>query len=335
MDYYTQFSNYLAIEEGRGTKTIHAYLGDVQRFRRWLDREGRDRGVPPQWQEVAARHVRAYLTWLSADRVLERHDGTTVKATKVGPKYINRVLSSLSEWFDYLVTVEKLMEENPVKELRRPKVPKRIPPHLSVPEVQRLIQAAVDYSRLSERVRNWTMIAFFFHTGLRVSELCGMKMSDIRYRDGLPSSLQVIGKGNKEARVALNAEAGRALHQWLKERAHIVANAPVEADTEYVWLIPSGRKRAEPLTPSGARHIMRRFAKLAGLTQQANPHKLRHTFATEAIRNGAKIHALQAMMRHASIATTGQYLHADETELEQVAAVMPSVLGRKLERETE
>lgn len=216
--------------------------------------------------------------------------------------------------------------DNPAREVKAPKLPKRHPGALSTDEVSRLIQAAVEHSRTSERLRNWTLIAFLFHTGLRVSELCGLRVSDVQHRNRLPHSIRVIGKGNKERRVILSAEAKRSLYQWLQERAHIEAAAPLEVDASFVWLVPAGKRRGEGISPSGVRALLRHLAPLANLTKRVHPHLLRHSFATEAVRRGAKIHGLKEMLGHASIATTGVYLHADEDELEQVAAVMPSVL---------
>ena len=323
MDYRKQFAIYHRVEGGKGERTISAYLNDVRRFRAWLDEH-----APVPWEQVQTRHIRAYMAWLSDDRLVTRDDGSSVLRKAVGAKYINRVTSSLREWFSYLEQVEKVIEGNPTADLKKPKIPKRDPEHLSVAEISRLIQAAVKGSRLPERVRNWTLIAFLFHTGLRVSELCDMRVPDIRYKDGLPNAVKVIGKGNKERTVRLNTEGSRALYNWLQERAHIEAAAPLEADTSFVWLIPCGRKRGQVLTPDGVRKLLQRFGKLAGITKPVHPHLLRHSFATEAVRNGAKIHGLQRALGHASIATTGIYLHADEEELEQVAGVLPSVLGK-------
>jgi integrase/recombinase XerD len=334
MDYYHQFASYLEVERGKGPLTIKAYLDDVRRFRKWLDGHAIERGLPPGWEEVGARHIRAYTAWLSTERRLERSDGSYIEAGKVGPKYLHRITSSLRIWFDYLQEIEKLRPDNPAREVKKPRLPKRNPPSLTLEELGRLIAAAVEHSRLPERVRNWTMIAFIFNTGLRVSELCDMKIADISYRDRLPHSLKVIGKGNKERKIILSPEATRALYQWLQERAYIEADAPIGADTRYVWLIPNGRKRGQRMTASGVRAMLRRLGKLAGITKGVHPHLLRHSFATEAVRRGAKIHGLKEMLGHSSIATTGIYLHADEQELEQVASVMPSILngGKGLER---
>jgi site-specific recombinase XerD len=170
------------------------------------------------------------------------------------------------------------------------------------------------------------MIAFLFHTGLRVQELCNMKMSDVSYHEGNPRVLSVIGKGNKERKVALNEEAARALTYWTRRvRRDIVVDLPPTRDSDFVWLIPAGKSKGQPIKPPAVRAMLRKLGNMAGI--HVHPHKLRHSYGTEAVRNGAKPHAIQRSMGHASLATTGMYLHADEAELEQVAAVLPKVLS--------
>ena len=138
MDYRKQFAIYHRVEGGKGERTISAYLADVRRFRAWLDEH-----APVPWEQVQTRHIRAYMAWLSDDRLVIRDDGSSVLRRAVGAKYINRVTSSLREWFSYLERVEKVIEGNPTADLKKPKIPKRDPEHLSVAEISRLIQAAV------------------------------------------------------------------------------------------------------------------------------------------------------------------------------------------------
>lgn len=197
MDYTRQFDSYQRVEIGKGEKTVSAYADDVRRFRAWLDTHVVERGLPPAWEDVSARHIRGYTAWLSAERVQVRADGTRVTMKPVGGKYLRRVTASLRVWFDYLRDVEKVRTDNPAREIKSPRLPKRHPGALTTGEIGQLIQAAVDHSRTSERLRNWTLVAFLFHTGLRVSELCALRVSDIQYRDRLPHSLRVIGKGDK------------------------------------------------------------------------------------------------------------------------------------------
>ncbi len=307
MDYAKNFGRYLQVEKGRAPRTIHGYQSDVRRFKAWLDANP-VKGVPVAWEEVRPRHIRAYLNSLEAS-----------------PSYVHRIISSLRGWFGYLQDVEELTHSNPAAELAKPKLRDKQPPALSLSEVSALIRAAVEHSRKPERLRNWTLIAFLFHTGLRVSELCNLRVSDIRHKEGLPYSVKVIGKGDKERRVVFSDEAQRALHQWLRERRLLVAELPPGSDTEHVWLAVTGRKRGKHLSPQGVWELLRHYANHAGISKRVYPHLLRHTYATEAIRGGAKLHGLRDSLGHANIATTSRYLHADESELEAVAAVMPRV----------
>jgi integrase/recombinase XerD len=307
MNYTKSFETYLRVEKGRAVRTIQGYLGDVARFRTWLD-ENPVKGTTLSWEEIKPRHIRAYLTSLEAS-----------------PEYVHRIISSLRSWFGYLQEVEELTQSNPAMELSKPKLGTELPPALSVGEVAALIRAAVEHSRRPERLRNWTLIALLFHTGLRVSELCNLRVQDIRHKEGLPYSLKFIGKGNKERWVVLSEEAQRALHQWLRERRLLVAELPPGSDTEHVWLAVTGRKRGKHLSPQGVWELLRHYANEAGISKRVYPHLLRHTYATEAIRGGAKLHALRDSLGQANIATTSRYLHADQSELEAVAAVMPRV----------
>jgi integrase/recombinase XerD len=196
MDYTKSFETYLRVEKGRAPRTIKGYLGDVARFRAWLDENPvQGQGSALAWEEVAPRHLRAYLTSLDAS-----------------PEYVHRIIASLRSWFAYLQEVEDLIHSNPALELSKPKLGTELPPALSLREVAALIRAAVEHSRRPERVRNWTLIALLFHTGLRISELCNLHVGDIRHKEGLPHSLKFVGKGNKERLVVLSEEAQRALH---------------------------------------------------------------------------------------------------------------------------
>ncbi len=303
------FSQYLKIEKGRSDKTIAAYLGDISRFRIHLD-ENPEEGLVLGWEDVQTKHIRAYLSELDAS-----------------PAYFRRVHSSLKVWFDYLHSVAEVVPSNPTLTISKPKKAQHHPKVLSVLEVRKLIESAVEESRQSERLRNWTLIAFLVNTGLRVSELCDLNDSSVKYRDGLPHSVTVIGKGNKERTVVLSDNAQTSLHQWLRYRKQLLADLPPGSDRDAIWIIPAGPRLGKRLSPAAVRKLLKRFGNFANIQKTVHPHKLRHTFATEAVRGGAKLHALRDALGHARLDTMGIYLHADETELEAVAAVLPDVLG--------
>jgi integrase/recombinase XerD len=274
------------------------------------------------------------FTWLSSERTVKTKNGKKRKLEKVSPRFIRRVHASLNKWFTYLVKVEKTRSSNPLDGIKKPKLPKRNPPALNALEVSKLVNASLEESRSSERIRNWAVIAFLFHTGLRISELCNMKLSDITYREGLPKTLSVIGKGNKERKISLNDEAARVLTYWLREvHRPLLSSLGPSKNGEYVWLIPAGKAKGNVTQPQTIRVMLRKFGNLTNL--KVHPHKLRHSFATEAVRNGAKLHALKEVLGHESLSTTGGYVHADETEIEFVGSVMPRVLDKPSESKQE
>lgn len=322
-DYTRPFATHLRVEAGSSDNTVRAYLGDIKRFRRWLDAESRSEGLPPTWVEVTEREIRTYLAHLASERAVERPDGSRVTVGAITAKTTHRVISSLRRWFDYLIDVEKLpIQANPARRIRKPKLPKRQPPALTPEQVASLIAVAHERSRSSERVRNWALTTFLYFTGLRVSELCNMRLGDIEYEGGWPARLKVIGKGDKERTVVLShdpaigaGEAARALSVWLQHRAGIVAGLRGPA-SDHVWLVPVGARTGQPISPSGVRAIFRSLSRTVGVS--VHPHVLRHSFATHAVRSGARLDAVQRMLGHASLATTGMYLHASDEDLASV-----------------
>jgi len=305
------FASYLKIEEGKSDKTITAYLNDITRFKTYLDTNPVN-GLPLTWQEVTANEVRTYLTNLDPS-----------------PNYFHRVHSSLKKWFNYLEQVLILREDNPVESIKKPKKSNHHPPALSMPQVKDLIEAALEQSRPSERVRNWTLIAFMVNTGLRVAEVANMDENNLSYKDGLPHRLDIVGKGNKQRRVILSANAKTALQQWMRHRRSILIDLPPNPnqDREAIWIVPSGRYKGNRITPAAIRKIMRTFGNLANIQTNVHPHLLRHTYGTELARRKVSLHTIKELLGHASLATTGIYLHADDAELEAAASVMPDLLN--------
>ena len=283
-DLYQPFATHLRVEVGSSENTIRAYLGDIKRFRRWLDAEGSRRG--PSTDLARGHRARdphlprapRHRTRGRAPRRQPRHD------RPITPKTTHRIISSLRRWFDYLIDVEKLpINQNPARRIRKPKLPKRHPPALTPEQVASLIAAAHERSRSSERVRNWALTTFLYYTGLRVRELCNMRLADIEYENGWPARLRVVGKGNKERTVVLShdptigAEAARALSVWLQHRSRLVAAGPARQPTTCGWS-RSALELADPSQPSGVRAV---FRSLSG--PSARP-SIRTSFATRSRR---------------------------------------------------
>ena len=300
---------YLREECGRTEQTIAAYLGDLQRFRRFLD--ARDTDETLRWEEVEANDIRDWFASLHSPSA----------------PYLRRLRSSVLRFYEYLIHVKKITASNPVKEIASRKKPFRYPPALTVSESAQLAEAAFKHSSLQNRTRNKAAIIFLLHTGLRISEFCAMRQQDIGNKNGQLHSVRVIGKGDKERKIILSEQAQQALHQWLQKREVLLKKLPPERlNEDYVWLTTSGRYAGHVWHNDSVRQMVIKMGKLAGIPKHVHPHLLRHTFATEAVRAGAKLHVLSEALGHSSLAMTGIYLHADEADLEDVAAILSQAM---------
>lgn len=297
-----KFAAWLRYERGLSERTAKAYQGDLSRF---LENSGCQVGT------LGTADLRGWISELGAE-------GRSAA-------YVSRVVSSFRQFFFYLQKIEGARVDNPAEELRKPKLPKRLPATLGTDEVQKVIATAFSSSRAPYRNRNWALMAWLYASGMRVSEVCDMDVSHLKYSEGLPRSLKVIGKGNKERRVHVSEAAGRALATWLSDRSHLISQAQGSSKSGAVWV--SLRKgEIQRLKPRAVQRLCERIGNRAGLSVRLHPHLLRHTFATAAIRNGAQLHAVKDALGHTSLETTGIYLHADTKDLEQVADSLPNII---------
>ena len=152
------------------------------------------------------------------------------------------------------------------------------------------------------------MIEVLYSCGLRVSELCNLKMPDLFLEEGF---LRVMGKGSKERLVPVSPRAAEELQLWFIDRAAIT---PKPGEEDFVFISERRRSRLSRITVF---HNLRQYAALAGITKTISPHTLRHTFATHLLQGGANLRAIQAMLGHESIVTTEIYTHIDRTFLRQ------------------
>jgi integrase/recombinase XerD len=217
-----------------------------------------------------------------------------------------------------------VMTGNPALKIAKPKLPKRLPKFLEPHQVAKLLDSCLKNSRSAEALRNWAITAFLYGSGLRISEALGLQMGHIRYTDGQPVAVTVIGKGDKERMVPLSATAARALYQWLKHRK-------LEADpgNPAVWVATTCRTKGKVLTGRGVSMMLAERSTEAGLGP-ISPHKLRHSYGSALVEAGRSIDEVKELLGHSSIATTQIYVHASRARLEAAAATLPDVLDMAL-----
>jgi integrase/recombinase XerC len=206
-----------------------------------------------------------------------------------------RMLSAWRTFYRYLARDHGLTH-NPFQGIRSPKTPKTLPRALSPDEAARLVDLPGDEPMT---IRDRAMFELFYSSGLRLSELTGVKLGDVDFQDG---TVRVTGKGNKARVVPVGDLAQRALRDWLAARAMLAT-----PEQPLLFVSSSGR----PVSPRTVQRRLETWALRQGLTQHVHPHMLRHSFASHVLQSSGDLRAVQEMLGHSSISTTQVYTHLD------------------------
>jgi integrase/recombinase XerD len=283
----TDYTHYLRLERGLAGNSIASYRRDVQKLAAFLEKERKGVGPLNTQREDLEAFVHAV--------------GETLKARSQA-----RILSGLRGFFDYLV-FEKYREDNPMELIESPKLGRKLPDTLSVEEIDLLI-GAIDRST-PEGERNHTILETLYGCGLRVSELLGLRLSDLFFEEGF---IKVSGKGNKQRFVPVSPATQKYLLLYLKEVRPQFRPGKGYEDLLFLNRLGKGLSRSMVFT------IVQRLASQAGIRKNVSPHTFRHSFATHLLKNGADIRAIQQMLGHESITTTEVYMHLDRQHLSEV-----------------
>ncbi len=280
------FRDYLALEAGHSPNTVEAYLRDLRRLGEFAASKG-VRG-PAQ---LTRTHLRDFVYAL--------------KDLGLSPATIRREVSAVRTYFGFLIG-EGRVTQDPSDRLESPQRWRRLPETLSVQDVDAMLAAPSVDEPLAWRDRAFLELAY--GAGLRVSELCGLGLTDLLLNEGL---VRVFGKGGKERLVPIGRGVIGAVSTYLhtlrprldrgKSGGRVLLNA-----------------RGEPLSRVGAWGIVKRCVRRAGITKRVTPHTLRHSFATHLLEGGADLRAVQEMLGHADLSTTQIYTHVDREYLRSV-----------------
>jgi site-specific recombinase XerD len=270
--------------------TVEAYRRDVDGFIAWADRAGLD--GPGAVDRLTLRRYLAALT-------------TRRKAKRT----IARAASSLRRYFGWLLRTG-VIAVDPTARLSAPKGDARLPHVLRADELHRLLDdppARVDDDPAYLRCRDDAVLELLYGSGLRVSEVCSLKVGDV---DPRRKWLSVWGKGAKERRVPLSAPAASALREWLTTGRNEALDAMASESAHDALFV---NRRGRPLTPRDVRRVLDHRSPVP-----THPHALRHTFATHLLDGGADLRAVQELLGHADLATTQIYTHVSRERLRRV-----------------
>ena len=276
-----RYMNYVKLEKRLALNSVESYQRDLTDFLDYLDRQ---KLCLTQADSV---NISEYIIHLSRDR-------------NFSDKSLARSISSMRGFFKFLLEDDYITPE--MLEILEPvKLKKSLPVFLTSEELQRLF-STIDITTASG-FRDRTMLEMFYSSGLRVSELIDLKIGNIYRKEQI---LLVFGKGNKERVVPYSDDAAVFLHEYIdRMRFKLMKKGNF---TDYVFL----NNRGEKLTRQGVWKKLKEFAKLAGITKEISPHKLRHTFATQLLEGGADLRSVQMLLGHASINTTEIYTHVEQ-----------------------
>jgi len=279
-------------ERGLSRHTVEAYERDVTQFFTFAARAGR--GDP---EAVDPRLLRRFLASL--------HTRGMTGAT------LRRKAAALRTCFRYLDR-RGLVGADPAADLGTPKVEQRLPVVLKEREVERLLDSA-SADDDPAGLRDLAVIELLYGTGMRVGELCGLRLADL---DMASATVRVMGKGAKERILPFGEPAATALTAWLRDGRRAMApggDRPAPGSDALFF-----NRRARPLTPRDARGLLARHRTAAGVPTGTSPHTLRHSFATHLLEGGADLRAVQELLGHAALTTTQTYTHVSKERLRRV-----------------
>ena len=281
-----EFLNYLLIDRMLSENTIKSYDFDLQSFFAFLSDQKRP------VRDVSKSDLQHYLAHL--------YD-LGFRATTV-----SRHLSTIRALYDYLL-MEGQVKASPCEFIESPKLPKNLPTVLNLEEVTKLLDSFTDGS--PKGIRNKAMIELLYASGMRVSELLNLNLDDLYLEMGF---IRCMGKGSKERIVPIGEIATEALKVYLRRSRQelLKENKALEA----LFLNRLGNR----MSRQGFWKILKKQAKLAGIRKEISPHKLRHSFATHLIENGADLRIVQELLGHADISTTQIYTHIGKSHLQKV-----------------
>ncbi len=283
-----RFCDHLWMEDGLAKLTLAAYRNDLTLFGAWLEKERK------QFLNAAVSgDIEAYLAWRFSQHAQ--------------PRSAARYTSTLKRFYRYLLR-ENLIAADPTLNLDSPKLPRSLPKTLTEDDVERLLDNADTSTPLGLRDR--AMLETLYATGLRVSELVGLKLTAVNVNDGV---LRVTGKGNKDRLVPLGEESVQWLRRYLANSRPLLLDGQL-CDEVFVT------SRGAGMTRQAFWYLIKRHALAAGITRPMSPHTLRHAFATHLLNHGADLRVVQMLLGHSDISTTQIYTHVARERMKQLHA---------------
>ncbi|HNX20769.1 MAG TPA: site-specific tyrosine recombinase XerD [Bacteroidales bacterium] len=300
MNLLSQFHQYIRLERNLSPKTVEAYMSDLRKWLRFMTQLEdnqilHDGNIDNTILNVQLEDLQEYLVSLYDEGIKARSQ--------------SRAISSLKAFYKFLHWNKKI-ENDPTTFLETPRIGRKLPEVLTIPEIESMINS-IDLSS-PEGHRNKAIIEVMYGCGLRVSETVDLKLSQLFFKEDY---IKVIGKGDKERLVPIGQTAQNSVLLYVEGKRLQVKTKKGMSD--FVFL----NRRGSKLTREMVYIIIKQMAEIAGIKKSISPHTLRHSFATHLIEGGADLRAVQEMLGHESITTTEIYTHLDKEYIRSTMAM--------------
>lgn len=283
--YLEKFLSYMEFERGYSKNTVKGYEENIEYFFQFLeDKKYND------IKKIDYNVIRQFLTELYH----HRYSKTTIA----------RYISSLRSFFKFL-NKEEIIEDNPMVLISNPKLDKRLPNILNYEQVEEIIQKPNQDTPLG--IRDACMFELLYSTGIRVSELVGIQLSDLHLSS---HQIKILGKGKKERYVLFGPPCFELLNRYLSIREELLKGKK----NSFLFLDAHGN----PLTTNGVRYLLKGYLKTCNFKTKVSPHMFRHTFATDMLNEGADLKTVQELLGHENLSTTQVYTHVSNERLRRV-----------------
>ncbi|QRM90502.1 site-specific tyrosine recombinase XerD [Lacinutrix sp. WUR7] len=281
------YKMYLKIERGLSQNSIDNYALDVNKLLTYLE----NHKIQESPLSITSEIIQQFIYEI---------------AKEVNARSQSRIISGLRSFFNYLV-FEDYIKTNPLELIESPKIGRKLPDTLSEEDINALIDA-IDLSK-PQGERNRAILETLYSCGLRVSELVGLKISDLFFEEGF---IKVTGKGDKQRFVPIVPETQKIINIYKNQ---VRVHTPIQPEFQDILFL---NRRGKQLTRAMIFTIIKQLAVKIDLNKNISPHTFRHSFATHLLENGADLRAIQLMLGHESITTTEIYMHVDKSHLKEV-----------------
>ncbi|MDP1802752.1 MAG: site-specific tyrosine recombinase XerD [Bacteroidota bacterium] len=279
--YYIRFKQYLQLERSLSKNSIEAYADDLKKLENYsqlfLDSQTPDK--------FSFKQLQNFIEWIATIGFSASTQG--------------RVVSGIKTFYKFLL-LENDIKQSPAELLETPKIPRKLPVFLTIDEIDKML-GGIDRST-PEGERNYSMLETLYSCGLRVSELTGLRITDLHLNENY---IKVVGKGNKERLIPIGKNAVKLIKSYISATRSQLT--PKKGSEDILYL----NRRGVMLTRVMVFYIIKDLAKKAGIKKVLSPHSFRHSFATHLVEGGADLRAVQEMLGHESITTTEIYTHLD------------------------